>query len=606
MAAKRVLLELDLGHGLRESPPSDPLAALRARHLPVLSAVVERLRQAGEHPAVAGLIAHVGPDVLTAAQVQELGAAVEALGAAGKRTICWAEAYGESGNGTLGYHLASHFDELWLQPSGGLALVGTAAAGTFLRGALDRLGIEPQIHARHEYKNAPDALLREAMGPAQREALQRLTASLTDQVVTTVARRRGLTEAAVRAAVAAAPLTAQEALERGFVDHVGYRDEVYAAARRHASGLGRAAATTPERDLPAVTQRYVQRWSPPKLPAAGKQIQQQARRQLNRALPAAAQPRVVAVVAVHGGITLGHSGGSPLGGARAGSDSVCAALRQAGRADEVAAVVLRVDSPGGSYVASDAIHREVLRLREAGTPVIASMSTVAASGGYFAAMGADEILALPGTLTGSIGVFAGKLVIGEALKKLGVTRQLVETGEQATMWAGSRPFKAGELERLDRWLDAVYADFTEKAAAGRGMDVATLEPLARGRVWTGADARDRGLIDQLGGLEAAIGVAAQRAGVTRSKVTVRRFPDVSPLARLRPPSHSDAPNAALAGGLLAGSGGGGLAALGLAGLAHGPERLLAELSESLGFGAGALRLPAGLAESTVRRVEALQ
>jgi protease-4 len=590
MSQTPVLLELDLAHGLLESPPADPIAAFRKRGTPVLDAVVDRLRRAATDERVAGLIAHVGPDVLTAAQVEELGIAVEALAAAGKRTVCWAEAFGETGNGTLAYHLASHFDEVWLQPSGGVALVGSATGGLFLREALTKLGVEPQILARHEYKNAPDTLLRESMGDAQREALQRLTDSFTEQVVATVARRRTLDPDDVRAAIANAPLTAEEGIDRGLVDHLGYRDEVYTAVRRRLAGAGHE--TTPAEDLPEVELRYVQRWAPPKKALLKERAQRQASRSVNRALRRS-KPSTIAVVPVEGGIALGRGGGSPLGGPSTGSDTVCAALRQAGSSDDVAAVVLRVVSPGGSYVASDAIHREVHRLRELGTPVVASMGTVAASGGYFVAMGADEILALPGTITGSIGVFAGKVVVKDALEKIGVNRELVQTGEQATMWADGRTFTGDEIERLDRWLDEVYADFTGKAAEGRGMAHSQLEPLARGRVWTGVDALDRGLIDRFGGLEDAIGVAAKLAGRTRDDVTAQRFPDVSPLARLRPPQHSDAPGASLGAGWLPGMRSTGPGAVAADLLSGGPERLLAELSQAIGLGPGALRLPVG-------------
>ncbi|MBJ7471908.1 MAG: signal peptide peptidase SppA, partial [Solirubrobacteraceae bacterium] len=538
MTPTRVLLELDLAQGLLDSPPADPIAAVRARNIPVLSSVIARLREAAASDAVVGLIAHVGPDVLTSAQVEELGAAVEALEAAGKRTVCWTEAFGETGNGTLSYYLGAHFQEVWLQPSGSVALVGAAAGATFLRGALDRLGVEPQIHARHEFKNAPDSLMRESMTSSQREALQRLTDSLTEQVVKTVARRRGLGEDVVRGAIADAPISPQAALELGLVDAVGYRDEAYAAT---AKALGVDLAVDDQGEGASgdeVTKRFVHKWTPPKREQARKTAKTKVRQLRSRG-----KGSVVAVIPVDGGIMLGRSGGSPISGPSTGSDSTCAALRLAADDEKVAAVVLRVVSPGGSYIASDAIHREVIRARESGTPVVASMGTVAASGGYFVSMAADEILALPGTITGSIGVFAGKVVTGQALQRIGVVQESVQTGEQSTMWSASRPFTEDQVRRLDGWLDEVYADFTQKAADGRGMPVEQLEPLARGRVWTGADALERGLVDRLGGLDEAITVAAEKAGRARADVTPRRFPHASPLARLRSPQHSDSPNA---------------------------------------------------------------
>ncbi|MBO9533416.1 MAG: signal peptide peptidase SppA [Solirubrobacteraceae bacterium] len=583
MPTTPVLLELDLTHGLLESPPADPLGAFRARHTPVLGSIIDRLREASERAEIGGLIAHIADAGLSDAQIEELGAAIAAFGASGKPTVCWTEAFGEGGNGTGAYHLATHFDEIWLQPSGGLALTGVALQGTYARKALDKLGVEPQVHARHEYKSAPDTFQRNSMSKAQRESYQRLADSIVEQVIAKVVQQRELDEASVRAAVADAPLTPVEAKERGLVDQLGYRDEAYAAIRRRIAGADFAEST--EADLPEVEQRFVHRWSRPKQEVLRERVEEELARRGSK-LVRRAKPGIVAVVPVEGGIMPGTSGGSPFSGPTAGSDTVCAALRKARADDDVAAIVLRVVSPGGSYTASDAIHREVALAREAGKPVVASMGTVAASGGYFVAMGADRILALPSTLTGSIGVFAGKIVTKGALGKAGVARELVETGEHASMWSPTRPFTDEELVRLDRWLDDVYADFTGKAAAGRDQPLDVLEPLARGRVWTGADAKDRGLVDQLGGLEQAIDAAAELAGRKRKDVTPKRWPDVPPLARLKPATHSDAPNASLARASSAD-----LNAL-VGAFAAGPERLLAELAVGLGvLPAGPLSLP---------------
>jgi protease-4 len=563
MAPTRILLELDLATGVLESTPADPLAAWRARGTPILPDLVRRLGEAAKRDEVAGLIAHIGGHGLEPAQAEELGAAVEAFGAAGKPTVCWAETFGETGNGTVDYHLAAHFDEIWLQPSGGLALVGFAAQGTFVRGALDRLGVEPQVHRRHEYKSAPDLVLRESMSDEQRETLQRLTDGLTDSVTRTIARRRSLPADDVRHVIADAPLTPAQSAERGLVDHVGYRDEAYAAIEGRVDD--------------AVVRRFVHRWTPSRRAEIERHLRHDLARRLGRA-----RPSTIAVVPVVGGIMLGRTGHSPVSGRTAGSDTICAALRAAREDDDIAAVVLRVVSPGGSYTASDAIHREVARLRDAGRPVVASMGGVAASGGYFVAMGADEIVALPSTITGSIGVFAGKMVVRAAQEKIGIGREIVATGEQAAMWSPTRPFTDDELRRLDRWLDDVYADFTQKAAAGRGMAREELEPLARGRVWTGTDARERGLVDRLGGIDAALEAAAARARIDLADARVTRYPAVSPLARLKPPLNSDAPNAAAAVSALPGE------EL-LTGLAS-PEALLIRVGEALGVGGGALRL----------------
>ena len=257
----------------------------------------------------------------------------------------------------------------------------------------------------------------------------------------------------------------------------------------------------------------------------------------------------------------------PWVGPSVGSDSLGATLRAAGRDPSVKAVVLRVDSPGGSYVASDAIRREVLALRDSGRPVIASMATVAASGGYYIAMPCDVVVASPTTITGSIGVLAGKQVIRDALGRAGVRVDSEAVGAHAEMFSPQRPFTEDEWARLDAWLDQVYADFTDKAATDRRMPPEQLREVARGRVWTGADALEHGLVDRIGGLEEAVGIACERAGLRRGDVDVRALPRVSVLQRIRPPESSEHPASAqvvpFEQPLLAGA----LAALGLPPLA---------------------------------------
>ncbi|MGH3365525.1 MAG: signal peptide peptidase SppA, partial [Nocardioidaceae bacterium] len=529
----RVLLELDLTRGLLESPPASPIEALRAVHVPSLRGVVEALRRAVGDDQVVGLVAHVGAKQPTLAQSNELRAAVAAFRSTGRPTVCWSETYGELGPGNVGYHLASAFDEVWIQPSGDVGLVGVTAQAVFLRDTLDKLGVQPQISQRHEYKSAAETFLRSSMSDANREMVTRLVDSAMDTLVRDVASGRGLDEAAVREAIDEAPLSAEEAVARKLVDRVGYRDEVY---RELNERLG-------EPEL-----KYVERYGKGGLAQAGASV---ARR---------GKP-VVAVVHAAGPIHLGRSSSTPLSGRSVGSDSIGSALRAAAKDDSVKAMVLRVDSPGGSYVASDTIRREVLALRRTGRPVVASMANVAASGGYYIAMPADRVLASAGTITGSIGVLAGKQVIREMLERAGVRRESVTDGRYADMFSSDRPFDEEEWQRLESWLDRVYDDFTSKAAEDRGMPVEDLRAVARGRVWTGSDALDHGLVDELGGLERAVQVACERAGVDRGEVELRTMPKPKPLERLLPAENSESPAAASFGdglplldGLLAAAG----------------------------------------------------
>jgi len=255
----------------------------------------------------------------------------------------------------------------------------------------------------------------------------------------------------------------------------------------------------------------------------------------------------VALVELRGAIVSGRTRRGPTG-RLVGSDSVGAALRAASSDEHARAVVLHVDSPGGSAVASDAIWREVCRVREAGKPVIVSMGEVAASGGYYIACPADVIVALPSTLTGSIGVFGGKMVVRQLLDRLGLTTGTVAYGARSLMFSARRGFSDDERERLAATIDAVYTDFVAKVAQGRGRSVAEIEEIARGRVWTGSDALGIGLVDELGGLRDAVGIARLRAGLA-ADAPLRHAIQRGPRIRLRRPKNSDDPRASLAASL---------------------------------------------------------
>jgi protease-4 len=514
-----LLLELDLTQPLIEVEPDDPIAKLRSRHRPRLRSVLRTLYEAGSDPRVAGLIAKVGNPAMALAQAQEIRDAVRAFNASGKPTFAWAETYGENTPASVTYYLASAFGEVWLQASGEVNLLGVAMETRFLRGLLDKLGVVPELGQRYEYKNAADRILRTEMTEAHREAYDRLAASAWEQIVAGIAESRGLSTEAVQEIADRAPVSAADAVTAGLVDHVGYRDEVYAAARRAASNGG------------DVSLLFADKWSKPEKPAA--KVVRQVRQ---RKAPA------VALVEAHGGIAIGRSRRGAQG-PTVGSNTVTAQFRAAVRDDNVKAIVFRVDSPGGSYVASDTIWREVVCARDAGKTVVVSMGALAGSGGYFVACPADVIVAQPGTLTGSIGVLGGKAVLTGLTDKLGLSYDSVQRGEHARMYSAHEPFSDSERERLDAFLDAVYVDFTTKVAQGRGMTREAVHEVARGRVWTGADARGNGLVDELGGLRDALRIARQRAGLS-DDAPLRPAVSVPPLARLKPAKSSDDPRAA--------------------------------------------------------------
>jgi protease-4 len=515
-----MLLELDLSQPLVEHEPDDPIAKLRSRGKPRLRPVLKALYDAGDDPRVVGLVARLGDTSMSLARAQEIRDAVTAFAASGRPTVAWADTFGESGNGTVPYFLATGFSELWLQPTGELNLVGVAAEVAFLRGALDKLGVEPQLGQRYEYKNAADRIVATGFTDAHREALDRIAESAWEQITEAIAKARRLTVEDVRALADRAPLFADDALKAGLVDRVGYRDEVYTAVRRAATG--------------DVRLLFADKWS-----ASTSRLTKVTRKVSERDRPG------VALVEGFGGIVTGRSRRSPLQGQLMGSDTVTAALRAAVRDDKTRAIVFRIDSPGGSAVASDSIWREVVRAREAGKPVVASMGSVAGSGGYYVACGADEILAQPGTLTGSIGVLGGKAVVTSLTDRVGLAYDAVQRGAQARFASTHVPYDDSGRERLDAMLDRIYADFTGKVAEGRSMSLDDVHEVARGRVWTGADAARNGLVDSLGGLRDAVRIARDRAGLP-ADAPLRPALSVPPLARLRSPRSSDDPRAAAA------------------------------------------------------------
>ena len=502
------LLELDLTEPLVDPDLDDPIARLRSRGRRLLRPTLRALHEAAEDRHVFGLIAKVG-GMWPWATMQEVRRGVQAFAAGGKPTLAWAESFGEVGYRDMAaYVLATAFGEVWLQPGGGVGLLGVGIETTFVRGTLDRLGVEPQFEQRYEYKNAADVILRKEFTAAHREALERLTESVFSDAVESIADARGLSHDQVRELIDTGPRTASEAQAAGLVDRLGYRDQAYEAMRTR---IG---------DKPELL--FADRWRP--------------RRKI---APPPHRRDHVALVEVRGGISSGRTRRNPMG-RQAGSDTVSAQLRAAHDNDRAHAVVLRVESPGGSAVASEVIWREVWRLRESGKPVVVSMADVAASGGYYIACPADVIVALPATLTGSIGVLGGKLVVDGLLERMGVNTGSVQRGARALMYSLRREFSEDERARFAATIDAIYNDFVAKVAAGRRRPIPEIEAVARGRVWTGQDALEAGLVDELGGIRDATRIARERADLPEDAPVLGAI-RIPPLARLGRPKNSEDP-----------------------------------------------------------------
>lgn len=527
------VLELDLQSVPPETVGFDPFAMIASGGRPlVLRQAVAAIHRAAEDDRVAGLIARVQIPAAAAGPVQELRDAIAAFGAV-KPTLAWAETY----PGTLSYYLASAFREVWMQPSGTVGLVGFATSAMFLRDALDKAGIEAQFVARGEYKSAANLFTQDRYTDAHREADSRLIESLQAQVWQAVAESRNLEPEAINALADQAPLLRDAAVTGGLVDRIGFRDEAYARIGELSGGPQNVEADDVQDGAPP--RLYLSRYARATAPKPAPPLPQ---------LPGRKAKPTIAVVTLHGPIVSGRGGPQvlPFGNSSAGGDTIAAALREAAADDDVSAIVLRVDSPGGSVTGSETIWREVIRTRDSGKPVVASMGAVAASGGYYVSMGANEIVANAGTITGSIGVVTGKLISRELKDKLGVGSDGVRTNANADAWSTNAPFTDEQHAQVEAEADLFYTDFIERVAHGRNLSVEAVDAVARGRVWTGADAKEHGLVDELGGLRAAVTRAKVLAGLEPdTEVRVVSFPGTSWLDMLRPKPSSQPAAASL-------------------------------------------------------------
>lgn len=522
------VLELDLRSMPPETSGFDPLAMITGGSRPVsLRDTVSAIYRAAEDPRVAGLIARVQLTASPSAAVQELREAIVAFTAA-KPSLAWAETY----PGTLSYYLASAFGEVWMQPAGSVGLIGFASNATFLRDAFDKAGIEAEVVARGEYKSAANRFTEHGFTEAHREAVTRMLESIREQVWEAVGTSRKLDAAALDALAVRAPLLREEAVSSGLVDRIGFRDEAY----------DRIAELVGVKDVSEEN-------APPRL-----YLSRYAGAARSRLIPPAPsvpgrRPKpTVAVINVDGTIVDGRGGPQflPFGTSTVGSDTIAPALREAAADDSVSAIVVRVNSPGGSVTASETLWREVKKARKRGKPVVASMGSVAASGGYYVAVAADAVVASPATITGSIGVLTGKLVIRDLLGRLGVGSDTVRTNANADAWAIDAPFTPEQRAHREAEADLLYADFVERVAEGRNLTKDAVDRVARGRVWTGADALERGLVDELGGFRTALRRAKILAGLDEdADVRIVTYPGGSLLDMLRPRASSQPATASL-------------------------------------------------------------
>jgi len=474
-------LEVHLEGSLADAPGDAGFTLDPADAPLILTEVTEDIRRAAADPEVKGLYLEMDGFSGGWAAAQELHGAISAFSASGKPCHAYADAYDNKA-----YYVASACTDVFLAPAGVFLVTGFEITSEYYAGTFEKIGVHADFEHVGDFKTAVEPLQRTGPSEAAILAMDGMLDDLYAQFIDGIAAGRKLDAATVRAAIDDPPVTPSAALARGMVTGLKYRDEVREGmAGEERTGL--KAYHAQAGNLPM-----------------GKRI---------------------AVIYAEGQIISGESGTPLFGGSMVGDRTLGELLDEVRKDEDIAALVLRVNSPGGSGLASDNIWRGVERVKEAGKPVVVSMGDYAASGGYYIAAGADHIVAQPGTLTGSIGVFGGKLNVAGLYEKLGISLHTWKRGELATVFSGTSDFNEAERAKFREFLEAFYASFLNRVSAGREVPYEAVQEVAQGRVWTGQQAKERGLVDELGGLDAAIAQARTLAQIPADEqVAIERLP----------------------------------------------------------------------------------
>lgn len=478
-------LVLDLsGSIVEQEPPDISNFFLGARPL-VLHEIDDAIDQARSDSRIRGLVVRIAPMDTGWAKLEEIHQHLLDFRSSGKPSICY---LGYDGEENEEYYIATGCDQIWLVPTNTLGVRGMMAEATFLRGTLDKLHVVPNFLHIAEFKTATNEFTEKKFTPAHREEVTALLDDLYNQYLDEVSSARNISRARFAALVQSGPFLAQDALQSKLVDRLGYWDQIADYFRRRNGS-----------------------WNPTGFA------------QYRQSLSDGSGPRI-AIIYASGEIVSGASQYSSTGGEVMGGDSVAADIRRARTDSSIRAIVLRVDSPGGSSLASQVIRREV-QLARRSKPVVVSMSDLAASGGYWISMSADKIVADPDTITASIGVLSGKMNIAGLYQLLGVSTDYVSTSENALLYSDQQNFSPAQQQTVQKMLNDVYANFTEGVASGRHLSLAAVDQIAKGRVWSGARAKGLGLVDDLGDTHRAIEVAKQLAHIPASEsVELVRLP----------------------------------------------------------------------------------
>ncbi len=458
--------------------------------------LIETLDRARNDKRVRGLVVSLDNAGMELAHIQELRTAVKRFRASGKFAYIYTASFADLGSGIGAYYLASSFDKIWMQPIGMVSMTGLSLEMPFAKDALDKIGANPQFLHREEYKSAMESFTNSHMSEPNRQSMQSILDDLSAQILTDIAEDRKITTLKLQAQIDKGLLTGKDALQAGIIDRLDYADVLIRETRMEITGKK-------DGDKPPIVlaEEYYDAMlgSKERNPNAN-----------------------TALVRIAGEIVPGSD---PEPGYATG-DYIANAIMEAADDESIRVIVARVDSPGGSPSASETIRRSLVYAKSKGKQVIVSMGPVAASGGYWVSVDADHIFAMPSTLTGSIGVIMGKFELSNLWKKVGVNWDSLKWGENARMWSINAPMSESERASLNTAIDDTYASFIERVAEGRKLPSEKVRAIAKGRAWTGTQAKENGLVDKLGGLDAALDYAALQIGLTdRSKLDIRIIPE---------------------------------------------------------------------------------
>ncbi|HYF23533.1 MAG TPA: signal peptide peptidase SppA [Caulobacteraceae bacterium] len=489
----QAVLELDLRDGLSDQDPQNPFALFGGGGTSVMS-VVETLDRAEDDSKVKALLVRLPETGMAPAAAEELRGAFKRFRAAGKPVIAHSQGLYPSGMVISSYMLGASASELWMQGGASFQATGVASEEMFLKRAFDKYGVKAEYEQRYEYKNAVNPYLHSDFTPAHREAALSWMGAVFDSALAAAAQDRKQDVKALKAVIEAGPYTAEEARAKGLIDKIGQVEEVEAAVKKRAGDKAKIVEFDDYR---------------------------------SNLTPRTTGKSTIAVVGGEGAIVTGEGGGGGFGGdSMMYSDDVAEAIYDAIEDKNVKAIVFRVSSPGGSDVASEQILGAVRAAKAAGKPVVVSMGTYAASGGYWISSDASAIVAQPSTLTGSIGVFGGKFVIGDAASRFGVDlRDVGVGGEYAGAFSSSQGFSPRQRAEFGQWMDGIYEGFVTRVSSGRKIPAERVREIAKGRVWTGAQAKELGLVDELGGIHEAVAKAKALAKIPAAEeVKLKKFP----------------------------------------------------------------------------------